>query len=399
MKGDSHLSYRNALAQARQDRKPFEGSEFEAFAAAFDLRSTRSHPCALADIDSGDYKHRLFLDSRVSEVLHRAVRERNRIQQRESWYATEDARALEQMKTDIEQGWTGISSFDTYKAVRSKLPGNEDGVDIKDFAHDEKEEDLTPSDLDLFLPVLFEDTSRASAWKAGTSVRGVAMHIATRLCGTAATVHEYKRSGQRLRGTECEKMSNEVCDAALAQWSEDWVRHLQRSSGLEPVRRWRLLIMKLLLADMAREEMTLPAKNAIVGLLANSTASTWAHVHLHAQYQAEFYSLRMLKQVLSFVMEDDEYDASGCEALGQASQAMESLPGIAAFCNWEEGGDVDDKAKWNTAADELLKEVGVLDEAESKPALSRRDRDGRKKRKVVQQSTNAFSSLAEDAEA
>lgn len=409
MKLDPHLSFRNALADSRRNKATFLTSEYNAFAVTYNL--TNPHAILSKEATNNCISHR-SLDSRVSEILLKALQERERIQETEFWYATEDARVQQQRNSDLARGWTrprdsGKSGPDAAGYDNRLVKGNDtiDGVSFRDFAVNQKAQDLKPSDLNLFLPVLFEDISRATAWKAGSVLRGVAMHVATTLCGISATVNEYKRSGRRVREAVCQQIPRELCIQRLETWTNDWLSELKKLSMARDSWKWRIVVVKLLLADMAREEMTLPTRDALRELLTNQPAETWDAVHLHAQYQAEYYSLRVLKQVLGFVSyANDKNEPATTEAL----QALETLPSIAGFCD-PVTSECDDA--WRTALDRFLDEWCVsgrstnTEPAATEPELpattrqAKRSGSARKKRKTTKQMQNAFSSLGDAEEA
>ena len=224
------------------------------------------------------------------------------------------------------------------------------------------------------------------------------MHVATRLCGTSASVYEYKRSGQRVRAAACQQISHELCDQWLSQWAQEWLTEIESHAQLGAMERWRILAMKVLLADMAREEMILPTKDAVKMVLASSSASTWDRIHLNAQYQAVYYSLRMLKQVLTFVTQAKQNETGNAESLEQALRVLDSLPGIAAFCDREMDDCGSSSTDWADAAEQVLNDFGILDQPKSNAIPPKHGNERRKKRKI-KQTQNAFSSLEDVEEA
>lgn len=402
MRLDPHLSFRNAVTKAQHDDLAFVTGDFEAFAAAYDLTTARAHLSASEEGTAPGEKHFQFLDSRLSEILRQAVKERDRVRQARAWHAAADSRIMEQMKADLARkrhDRSGAGDNGPPSATKCSNTVNAesiDRVDTRDFAYDPEEEDTKPCEPDLFLPVLFEDTTRATPWKAGTLLREVAMHVATSLCG-APVVFEYKRSGHRIRGAACQQLAHELGEQRLNQSTTDWRSELHTLSPLEDVWRWRFLVMKLLLADMVREEMTLPTRDSVMSVLQNSTASTWDWVHLNAQYQAMYYSLRMLKQVLDFVTQFERDEASSRKYLDEAAHLLKTLPSISAFCDakWDEERE---RPERENAVHRLLRENALPESAKATKALTRGEKDGRKKRRMAYQTQNAFSALEEDAE-
>lgn len=397
MKLDPHLSCRNALERAQRDGEAFCTSEYTAFAAAYDLTSAFK---VLYSLESRTLENRFFLDSRVSEVLQQALRERDRIRQAEAWYATEDARNLQRMKTDLARGWSKEGD-PVQSDIDNSIASSCLGTVVKDFAIDQKAEDLEPAALDVYLPVLFDDTSRATAWKVGRQAREVAMHIATKLCGTPANVYEYRRSAHRVRGVACPQISSELCDQRLKQWTQDWISGMTESTKFDAPSRWRLAIMRVLLNEMRSEDMPLPTGDLVRGAVTGSSATTWDAVHLNAQYQAAYYSLRMLKQVLRFVnsIKSGHSDKTAVEALN----LLQSFPIVADFCQLQRSNKNED-CEWDMAVQEMLDDCHVPQEVENTKESDdrKRSRGARKKRQKVDQRQsprNAFAFLDDGEEA
>lgn len=392
MKRDPHLPFKSALNQAEREDSAFESSDFKAFAASYDLKDTH---CRLSNLEAVMKTHpgaHQFLDSRVSELLQKAVQERNRIRRARTWYAAKDARMLERTKSDLANGWDGIKAL-------QKLD-HADGYDAKDFAIDQEAQDLTPTGLDLFLPVLFEDPSRATSWKSSLLIREVAVSLATTVCGRPAVVQEYKRSGQRIRETPYGRTSTDACIGLLAQWTREWREMLDSmSSGLGDVCCWRLLVMKLLLDDMASAEMTMPTAHEVPSALEGRPLIDWSMVHFNAQFEAQYYSLRMLKQVCGFILNVEKDDGSDSlkEHVQQMLDILMTLPDIAALCDWSmtDLGSESGRQEWQEAVERLLKDCGVAERPAGEKGKSKRsgDKEKRKKRKVEKRSQNAFAFL------
>lgn len=392
MKLDPHLSFRNAVNKAQQDPVPFSRSDFEQFAGMYDTVDAS----AKLRMSAGASSIASRLDSRVSEVVRKSLQQKERIKQVQAWYATKADRSLSQMRADLASGWPANGRPDLEVAdghSGTKHSGQTDSVDKRDFAYDQLEEDLKPTDMDIFLPVLFEDPSRATAWKAGSAIREVAMHLATSVCGTTATVQEYKRSGQRIRGAACEQISHEACHEYLRRWAKEWSNQLERYSALGPDRQWRIRLVELLLDDMAAQEMSLPSREAVHITLVQGPATNWDVMHLHAQYQAMYYSLRILKQVLGFVVATEQSKAVA--DLEHALRELKTLPTIATFSDSETR---DNDTAWEAAVEHLLQchlPTGNVPDITNSP--TKRSRSAPRKRKRFEKARNVFDSL-DDAE-
>lgn len=320
------------------------------------------------------------------------------------WYDKEDEHLLERTRVGLKEGWHHPESIE-----------ESNGSITRDFAYDPKEQALKPFEMDLFLPVLVEDPSRATAWKAGTIIRETAIYLAaTMLCGTAATVREHKRSGQRVRGTECQELSQSLCRERLMGWTKQWANQLSDLRGFGSVLGWRIVALRHLLIDLAEEEKPLPTKQAAMLLLTSGEASTWDQVHLQAQYQAVFYSLRMLKQVLGFLVafktsEGQQHEQGDDGAITGLLKVLGSLPQIAAFFEPEKPEDEEARRELSGAVDLVSRDFDVAahetpEEQQYELANIGKKRKGKKKFKKsdedhgLRQTQNAFAMLDEGGE-
>lgn len=393
------------MANAQKDESPFLTDNFDNFLSAYDLTNARAYVTASSEHRSRDRSESCFLDSRVSEVLRKAEQERHRIREMEVFYATEDERFLERTRADVAKGWatSDLKFNNRIAACRAESRNGPEllaAVDCRDFAFDQKAEDLKPCDLDVFLPVIFEDTSRSSCWRVGAPVREVAMHVATMLCGIAAKVYEYKRSGQRVRGTACQQVTSELCHRYLAEWTVEWSNNLELCSKLRAKWRWRFLVARLAVVDMAADGMNLPSRDMVRSLVSGKPRHTWDLVHLDAMFQADYYSLRMLRQVLSFVAETGLIHERYRETQGRALRVLETLPSIASFCDQTVNDSEAGAAEWKDAVERMLNRCDLPDQPQPETVASKRGGELRNKRKVANhQVQNMFASLEDMEEA
>ena len=391
MKLDYHLSFKNAMLESQRQESCFTTTDFGEFAGTYDLSEARSSLDALAQNRNDPFR---YLDSRISELLRTLVQEGHRIREAREWYDNEDERLLERTRAGLKEGWQHSGSAE-----------ESNGSITRDFAYDPKEEALKPVEMDLFLPILFEDASRATAWKAGTIIRETAVNLATTtLCGTAATAREHKRSGQRIRGTECQLVSFALCRERLLGWTEQWAKQLSDMKGLDSVSGWRIIVLRHLLMDLVEEEKPLPTTHAAMLLFTNGGAPIWDQVHLQAQYQAVFYALRMLEQVLGFLIAFTEHDDDE-KTIVETLEVLRSLPDIAAFFEPWPSEDEGTRTALDEAVEQLFGDCGVnVQEAkgeESERANGGKKRKGKKRDKErdenrrSRQTQNAFAMLDE----
>ncbi|KAK5169698.1 uncharacterized protein LTR77_005676 [Saxophila tyrrhenica] len=210
--------------------------------------------------------------------------------------------------------------------------------------------------LAMYLPVLFEDPTRSTAWKIGSSFREAAQMIILS-ASRATSLLEYRRSGIRTVPARVEKVSIQAIDKHL--------RNLEAFLGgcsavaLTGFERWRYLVMQLALQDMLEQDIALPAKNDIAEVLAGEPQRTWQLVHLSAQFQAQYYSVRMLQQVWRWwegeTSPDDQIVVSD-----RLKDVLEGLPVIVDFSSSSvsAGSDVS-RIQWQQLADELLESLSL----------------------------------------
>lgn len=178
---------------------------------------------------------------------------------------------------------------------------------VSELTHQAKAGLTHPSSdgLDMFLPFLLEDPTKKTGWYIGRRSRLAAYEMILAACGCAATtVQEYKRSAgkisvQRLTSAD---MSRDTTELWLAQLStrigSAWSRC---RSDMNETQKWRFAVMQITLLDMVDEEMLLPLPEEIGAILQCQNAKDWDLFHLSAQYQAAYYSLRMLVQIWRYI--------------------------------------------------------------------------------------------------
>ena len=162
-------------------------------------------------------------------------------------------------------------------------------------------------EADMFLPFLFEDPARTSAWRIGSSVRKLSYEVLLYAAGrNKTTVVEYKRaaehvSASRLQDWEPETLPTRLaeCGAAIKGYRD--APYGQEHSDRDDRSRWLRLIAQMLMSDFAQEGWAFPAPRDLVSVLLSKPCRSWALLHLSAQYQAMFYSLRMLNQILAYI--------------------------------------------------------------------------------------------------
>lgn len=188
------------------------------------------------------------------------------------------------------------------EAMRMKSPNPahlngeaDDGVQRSDFA------DCLPKALEMYLPVLFEDPTRMSAWKIGRSTRQMAGFLLLHLYELESRLFEHAKSGTTIVKTELGKLSSEDLKVWLTGFAEFLQSSLQRGDDVEGTNLWRLLVMQLVLIDINEEQKKSPDVEAVIQIMKGVALTDWQLIHLSAQYQAAYYSFLILKQILDLL--------------------------------------------------------------------------------------------------
>ncbi|KAI7241907.1 hypothetical protein KC330_g366 [Hortaea werneckii] len=192
-------------------------------------------------------------------------------------------------------------------------------------------------EVDMFLPFLFEDPGKTSAWRIGASVRKLSYEVLLCAAGRNKTaVVEYKRAAEhvsaiRLQDWELETLSARLteCGAAI-RGCRDASYGQERSDGSDRSH-WLRLIAQMLMSDFAQEGWSFPAPRDLVDVLLSKQCRSWALLHLSAQYQAMFYSLRMLNQILAYTQKafGNELEEKGFrQGLSESMNQLADMPKI-----------------------------------------------------------------------
>ncbi|KAK3703789.1 hypothetical protein LTR37_014235 [Vermiconidia calcicola] len=198
--------------------------------------------------------------------------------------------------------------------------------------------------LHLYLPTLFEDPAKGSAWRVGEFSRRTAeVLILNSVSVPAVSLLEYRRSGSIVHPAEIWKISKSEVEEQLTDCLSILRAYLQDEARLQGVSRWRLSVMKLGLQDLAGQGKALPSIESVKAVLSREPLSTWGMILLSAVFQAQFYSLRMLKQVLQHEKQlGKKWEDGGL---------LDDLPGIAEFFG---GGEEVSRGEWEGLVEEFL---------------------------------------------
>ncbi|KAK3114686.1 hypothetical protein LTR53_006772 [Teratosphaeriaceae sp. CCFEE 6253] len=193
------------------------------------------------------------------------------------------------------------------------------------------------SELEIFLPFLLEDSSRASAWRIGSNIRDAAYSILLKSCDRSDTaVLEFKRSSNGISARKSANVHHSAPSNMLDATHKRLKSPLTSISSRTTAERWRFAIMQSMLADFEAEGMSFPLPAELLAVVTGEASTQWHVVHLSAQYQAAFYSLRMLLQIMRYVKQTEDSGPSEDMYTSQdifrlPLEVLEGMPGISDF--------------------------------------------------------------------
>lgn len=226
----------------------------------------------------------------------------------------------------------------------------------------------------VYLPFISDDPARSTAWNVGKETRVLAYSIVLLLLLQVQqqqqhdffNIQEYRRTGARISAVLLELMSGSGSDsdtegiistsARLASCLQNGLDTAKGVNLQQEEDAWRFVVMQHVLTHLHHEGLTLPSIEDAVQVVFQGTGGSreeckerkWQMVHLDAQYQAAYYSFRMLQQLLTVTAEtavnhDDEDDDD--DDFTNLRGILQSLPRISTFfsSNVAAGGGVDDQ--------------------------------------------------------
>lgn len=222
----------------------------------------------------------------------------------------------------------------------------------------------------VYLPFISDDPARSTAWNVGKETRVLAYSIVLVLLQQVQqqqhdffNIQEYRRTGARISAVLLELMSGSDSDtegiistsARLASCLQNGLDTAKGMNLQQEEEAWRFVVMQHVLTHLHHEGLTLPSIEDAVQVVLQGTGTgsreeckerKWQMVHLDAQYQAAYYSFRMLQQLLAVtadtaVNREDEDDDDFTNLRG----ILQSLPRISTFfsSNLAAGNGVDDQ--------------------------------------------------------
>lgn len=281
----------------------------------------------------------------------------------------------------------------------------------------------------VYLPFISDDPARSTAWNVGKETRVLAYSIALLLLQQQHVqqqqpydffnIQEYRRTGARISAVLLELMSGSGSDtegiistsARLASCLQNGLDTAKGMNLQQEEDAWRFVVMQHVLTYLHHEGLTLPSIEDAVQVVLQGTGSSkeeckerkWQMVHLDAQYQAAYYSFRMLQQLLMVTADTavnhDEDDDDDDDDFTNLRGILQSLPRISTFfsSNTAAGGGVDDqrerqereeeeesqKKKWREGIEAMFVSMSILgDEGQDELENNQRQTRTRSRKKM-----------------
>ncbi|GIZ37494.1 hypothetical protein CKM354_000093900 [Cercospora kikuchii] len=192
----------------------------------------------------------------------------------------------------------------------------------------------TTGPIRAYLPFVMDDPTRATAWGVGLDIRLLGYSILLQ-SQQDTNVQEYRRSGARMSATLLDVLTGDELAPATSRLATGVSSTLEETAIEHRLGRddaWRYLILQHVVFHFRSEGVPMPTADDAVHIVLNREPRKWQVLHLAAQYQAAYYSFRMLQQLLADVETSDGAQAT-------LRRHLQSLPRIAVFFNDGEGSD------------------------------------------------------------
>lgn len=242
--------------------------------------------------------------------------------------------------------------------------------------------------VDMYLPVLIDDDTKASGWQVGASIRHLAYSLLLDLGGGALRVHEYSRRGTKIVPTTLESLHTAEARSIVSQLINAVQPRSSGDSTISPADSWRLLGLQLMLQTLLEADKQLPPLKLVVALLSRSAKPEgWSFIHLAAQLEAALYSLRILKQLLEVVIECQQVTGPNHDSLPdmiELQSLLTLMPGLAELFDPVAGERAQAEAeKLHFAASEMIASMQIeRQELNSEDSTPRTKKKQKRKRKA-----------------
>jgi hypothetical protein len=189
-------------------------------------------------------------------------------------------------------------------------------------------------DVGMYLPFLADSPARTSAWEISTSLRGLAYAVG-RLLTTRpiSSIVEYRRLQSLPGGTRVELPPFSELDQQCAELIDTMAKI--RACLAQPELQWIVLAVH---QDILWSQAHGKANTLSLDLLqaqANGMLDigSWDFVHMHAQVQGIYYSLRMLQKIYDFASREHPLPESVCKLRSDVGHLsiLHDFPSISEF--------------------------------------------------------------------
>jgi hypothetical protein len=160
------------------------------------------------------------------------------------------------------------------------------------------------SEPSIYLPSLMEDPSKTAAWNVSRDLRRFAYscHRSQISDSSLETVLEYCCRGQRLESELVPAFSKNKVLSYTDKFAAGLENFKSHFSSFSHVTIWRTFALSEVLHWYSQTQKKAPSRNALAYSITGRTNNkiSWLDIHLSAQMQAVLYSLRILKQLLTY---------------------------------------------------------------------------------------------------
>lgn len=253
--------------------------------------------------------------------------------------------------------------------------------------------------LRMYLPFLTDDIARSTAWNVAADIRQLAYSLILQSFECDTAVQEYRRSGMRVASVLIETLSDAEILAEATSLSTHMTQLLSwvgESTQLKANQAWSYLAIQYVLKYCLSDYQSLPGLEDTVRAITGRKECKWHILHLNSQFQAAFYSLRILKQILEYILSQaQETKANTQEPLGKLSALLSDLPRITVFfAEQNVNSRKEEDGIWRSVLGDLLASLTKMPDTET--GVGEEGARPRKKAKKSKKTKLESSSLAEN---
>lgn len=188
----------------------------------------------------------------------------------------------------------------------------------------------------IFLPSLIENPNRGTSWDASAPIRQLAYTAACRYlqCGCSISVEEYRRvQNIDQKGREILLLTHDEAQRAVNELLA--LMRRVKETQIAPQHYWTLLSMVLDIIECNRQDknsdVLITLQRDSSSLAASGDKISWDIIHFSAHIQAGYYSLRILSQVLTSVILENNGTDNLTLNLIQLRTLLSELPHLSEF--------------------------------------------------------------------